>query len=78
MHCGVIRRGHQPGGATLGPISQAVLAKGNPNYLANLILFPGNNKPSQVRWYRYGTCPNQLHASICRYQCPAMSGNPSC
>lgn len=41
MHCGMIRRGEQPGQATLGPICRAAMQSGRGNYLANLILFPG-------------------------------------
>ena len=41
MHCGIAREGHQPGTATLGPLAKAAMSIGAPNYLANLILFPG-------------------------------------
>ncbi|CAL5219167.1 g950 [Coccomyxa viridis] len=41
MHCGIARTGHQPGTASLGPIAKGAIGRGAPNYLANLILFPG-------------------------------------
>lgn len=42
MHCGIARTGHQPGTASLGPIAKGAIGRGAPNYLANLILFPGS------------------------------------
>ena len=45
MHCGIARRGHQPGTASMGPITEGAISKGAPNYLANLILFPGSSLP---------------------------------
>ena len=43
MHYGIARRGHQPGAASLGPIAKGAISRGTPNYLANLILFPGSS-----------------------------------
>ena len=46
MHCGIARTGHQPGTASLGPIAKGAISRGAPNYLANLILFPGTTSVS--------------------------------
>ncbi len=51
MHCGIVRQGHQPGTASLGPLAKGAISRGAPNYLANLSLFPGTLLLPDC-WYR--------------------------
>lgn len=42
FHAGMAREGHVLGTATIGDVAQTAMDTGKGNYLANLLLYPGN------------------------------------
>ncbi len=44
FHAGYIAAGRRPGGAKAGELCEAAMQSGQGNYLAKLILYPGNQK----------------------------------
>lgn len=66
FHYGLARPGHAPGTAKAGEVATKAMAEAKGNYLANLILYPGERQCRHLRAFAW----QDECACDCVYQLP--------